>query len=389
VAKGRIGLDIGSTAVRAVEVTGGDPPSVIHAAQVPLAPGAVESGEVKEPEQVSEALRELWQRGGFKSKRVYMGVGNQRVVVREIALPYLPEKELRASLGFQVQEFIPMSVDDAVLDYDPVGEFEQDDRRMLRMLLVAAQRSMVDVVVAAALGAKLEPAGLDLVPFAMVRSVGTTGVGMDLEEEGDEAVVDVGAHVTNIVVHAQGNTRFVRILPSGGRDITVAIARGLGITEELAERLKRGEDVEAHEIVAGTAERPDVEAAETQEQPEPGPSEETVVPRPPEGAVPDPSRVREIAIQRASSFVDEIRSSLEFYTAQAQGARIARVLVTGGGSKLEGFLDLLRQRIPVQVERGQVFQRARSQLTLSPEAVAEAEPLLAVAVGLAIAGRTG
>jgi type IV pilus assembly protein PilM len=389
VAKGRIGLDIGSTAVRAVEVTGGDPPSVIHAAQVPLPPGAVESGEVKEPEQVSEALRELWQRGGFKSKRVYMGVGNQRVVVREIALPYLPEKELRASLGFQVQEFIPMSVDDAVLDYDPVGEFEQDDRRMLRMLLVAAQRSMVDVVVAAVLGAKLEPAGLDLVPFAMVRSVGTTGVGMDLEDEGDEAVVDVGAHVTNIVVHAQGNTRFVRILPSGGRDITVAIARGLGITEELAERLKRGEDVEAQEIAAETEQRPDVEPTEGQEPVGGAGPPETPVPRPPQGALPDPARVREIALQRASSFVDEIRSSLEFYTAQAQGARIARVLVTGGGSKLDGFLELLRQRIPVQVDRGQVFQRARSQLTLSPEAVAEAEPLLAVAVGLAIAGRTG
>ena len=70
-------------------------------------------------------------------------------------------------------------------------------------------------------------------------------------------------------------------------------------------------------------------------------------------------------MQRASSFVDEIRSSLEFYTAQAQGARIARVLVTGGGSKLDGFLDLLRQRIPVQVDPGQVFQRARSQLSLS------------------------
>jgi type IV pilus assembly protein PilM len=385
VAKGRIGLDIGSTAVRAVEVTGGDPPAVIHAAQVPLAAGAVESGEVKEPEQVSEVLRELWQRGGFKSKRVYMGVGNQRVVVREIALPYLPEKELRASLGFQVQEFIPMSVDDAVLDYDPVGEFEQDDRRMLRMLLVAAQRSMVDVVVSAVLGAKLEPAGLDLVPFAMVRSVGTTGVGMDLEDEGDEAIVDVGAHVTNIVVHAQGNTRFVRILPSGGRDITVAIARGLGITEELAERLKRGEDVEAAEIAAETERQPEGEPTEGQDEE----GAEPPIPRPPVGALPDAARVRDIAIQRAASFVDEIRSSLEFYTAQAQGSRIARVLVTGGGSKLEGFLDLLRQRIPVQVERGQVFQRARSQLTLSPEAVAEAEPLLAVAVGLAIAGRTG
>ena len=92
-------------------------------------------------------------------------------------------------------------------------------------------------------------------------------------------------------------------------------------------------------------------------------------------------------MQRASSFVDEIRSSLEFYTAQSQGARIARVVVTGGGSKLDGFMDLLRQRFSAQVEPGQVFQRARSGLTLSPEAHQEAEPLLAVAIGLAIPGR--
>ena len=85
-------------------------------------------------------------------------------------------------------------------------------------------------------GAKLEPVGLDLVPFAMVRSVGTTGVGMDLEDEGDEAVIDIGAHVTNIVVHARGTVRFVRILPSGGRDVTLAIARGIGVDDDVAER---------------------------------------------------------------------------------------------------------------------------------------------------------
>jgi type IV pilus assembly protein PilM len=350
VAKGRIGLDIGSTAVRAVELTGGDPPTVLRAAQVPLPAGAVENGEVREPEAVTEALRELWERGGFKNRRVWMGVGNQRVVVREIALPFLPEKELRASLGFQVQEFIPMPVDEAVLDYDPLGEFEQDGRQMLRVLLVAAQRVMVDALVNAAIGAKLEPIGLDLVPFAMVRAVGTSDAGMDLEETGDEAVIDIGAHVTNIVVHARGSTRFVRILPSGGRDITTAIARGLGVEDEVAEQLKRGETVEM-------------------ENP------------------PSAEDVREIAMQRAQSFVDEVRSSLEFYTAQAQGARIARVLVAGGGSKLNGFLDLLRQRIPVQVDQGRVFEHVQSQLSLSPEAVAEAEPVLTVAVGLAIPGR--
>ncbi len=191
-----------------------------------------------------------------------------------------------------------MSVDEVVLDFDVLGEFEQEGRRMIRIMLVAAQRVMVDAVVAAAEGAKLDPIGLDLVPFALVRAVGATDTGMDLEQEGDEAVIDVGAHVTNICVHSRGLTRFVRILPSGGRDVTLAIARSLGVEDEVAERLKKGEEVEG------------------------APAQEDV---------------RRAAMSRAGSFVDEIRSSLEFYTAQAQGARISRVLVTGGGSKLVGL----------------------------------------------------
>jgi type IV pilus assembly protein PilM len=253
---------------------------------------------------------------------------------------------------------------------------------MLRMLLVAAQRQMVDTVVSAATGAKLEPIGLDLVPFAMVRSVGTTGVGMDLEDEGDEAVIDIGAHVTNIVVHARGTVRFVRILPSGGRDITLAIARAVGVEDDVAERLKRGE-----EVVFDEPTEPEEEPAPEAEPQGEGDQVDEAAGDAVHGGVPDVSRVRDIAMQRAASFVDEIRSSLEFYTAQAQGARIARVLVTGGGSKLDGFLDLLRQRIPVQVDAGRVFQHARSQLSLSDDALAEAEPVLAVAVGLAIPGR--
>ena len=364
-AKGRIGLDVGSTAVRAVEISTGGSPSVLRAAQVALPAGAVENGEVRDPDAVGEALRQLWQSGGFKGRQVFMGVGNQRVVVREIAIPWLPEKELRASLGFQVQEFIPMSTDEAVLDFDPLGEFEHEDRRMLRMLLVAAQRAMVDGLVRAAQVAKLEPLGLDLVPFALVRAVGSGDAGMDLEEEGEEAVIDIGAHVTNIVVHQRGRTKFVRILPSGGRDVTTAIARAAGVDDEIAERLKRGEDVELPE-------------------PEVDDEDEDGSPPPP---LPAPADIRNVALTRAAAFVDEIRSSLEFYTAQSREARIGHVLVTGGGSKLEGLLELMRQRIPVPVDPGRVFERVGSQLHMSPEAQADAEPGLAVAVGLAIPGR--
>jgi type IV pilus assembly protein PilM len=231
-----------------------------------------------------------------------------------------------------------------VLDYHEIGEFEQDDRKMLRLLLVAAQRSMVDLLVQAVNGARLDPLGIDLVPFALVRSIGASDQGLDLDEgQVEEAIVDIGAHVTNIVVHARGETRFVRILPSGGRDITVAIARAAGVDDDVAERLKRGQEVED---------------------------------------APAPQQVRQAALQRAAAFVDEVRSSLEFYTAQAKEVQIGRVKVTGGGSRLDGLFDLMRQRIPVPVEPGGVFSTVAHQLDQAD--VAAAEPLLAVAIGLAL-----
>jgi type IV pilus assembly protein PilM len=142
--------------------------------------------------------------------------------------------------------------------------------------------------------------------------------------------------------------------------VTVAIARGLGLDDDVAEALKRGE---------------------------------TVVPPPPEVAdtaapeLPSRDEVRQLALTRAGSFVDEIRSSLEFYAAQVPGARIARVVVTGGGSRLDGLLPLLQERIPVEVDRGRLFERVKSELDLSAEATTEAEAVLSVAVGLAIPTR--
>jgi type IV pilus assembly protein PilM len=348
-------VDVGSTAVRVAEVAAGDIPVIVRAAQVPLAPGVVESGEVRHPGAVAAALHEVWAKSGVKSKQAYLGVGNQRVVVREIALPWLPEKELRDTLGFQVQEFIPMAADEAVLDFDPLGELDQGGRRMVRILLVAAHKGMVNALVEAALAAKLDPQGIDLTPFAVVRAVGTGDEGLDLDASGDEAIIDIGAQVTSICVHDRGMTRFVRILPSGGRDITLALASGLGVEDDVAERLKRGERVEL--VGKGT---------------------------PP---LPDPAEIRQLALARAGSFVDEVRSSLDFYTAQMPNSQIGRVLVVGGGSRLDGLLELLQERLPVQVDRGRLFQRAKSEIELSAEAAAQAEVVLSVAVGLAIPAR--
>jgi len=391
----RIGVDVGSTAVRVAEVAAGEIPVIVRAAQVPLPSGAVEAGEVRQPEVVAEALRELWSKAGVKSKQVHLGVGNQRVVVRELALPWLPEKELRDTLGFQVQEFIPMASDEAVLDFDPLGEMDQGGRRMVRILLVAAHKPMVNALVEAALAAKLDPQGIDLTPFAVIRAVGAGDDGLDLDSSGDEAIVDIGAQVTSICVHDRGVSRFVRMLPSGGRDITLALASALGVDDEMAERLKRGERFGGIADAVPAVGSPADGAPAVQLPP---PADALPVDTLPTGTLPveaprgvpgvlaDPAEVRDLALTRAGSFVDEVRSSLEFYTAQTPNAQIGRVLVVGGGSRLDGLLELLQERLPVPVDRGRLFERAKSEIELSAEASAEAEAVLAVAVGLAIPG---
>jgi type IV pilus assembly protein PilM len=349
----RIGLDIGATAVRAAELSmRGIPPALSRVAQVPLEEGAVRAGEIRDPDAVAAALRELWHRGKFSSREVILGVAKQRVVVREASVPWLEEKELREALPFQVQEYVPIPLEEAVLDFHVLEEFEREGRRMLRLLIVAAQKAMIQQIVQAVEAAKLTPVGLDLVPFAIVRSVGSLdGMGLAEADTGDEAVVDIGADVTSICVHGWGVPRFVRILPSGGREITSSIAKSMGVTDEEAESLKRE---------AGVA-----------------------------GSSGGSQQVATLTASRASAFADEVRSSLEFYLTQVPGAKMGRVLVTGGGSKLPGLMQLLAERLPSAVAEGHAFSRVSNALDMPADAMAAAEPLLAVAVGLAIPGVRG
>lgn len=345
--RSRIGLDVGATAVRAAELRL-NPPTLARVAQVRVPPGAVEAGEVKEPGPVAAALEELWQVGKFGGRQVHLGIGNQRVVVREVTLPWLAEKELRVSLPLQVQEHVPIPVDEAVLDYQVIEEMEQEGRRVVRILLVAAQKVMIHRIVEAVEMSKLSPVGIDIVPFAIMRSVGSVdGIGLATDLGGDEAVIDIGSDITSIVVHTNGLPHFVRILSSGGREITEAIGRALPVSEDEAERLKRGESAETEDI------RTQAEA---------------------------------VVRTRLASFVDDVRSSLDFYTAQAPAARIGRVVVTGGGSRLAGLLEALSEQLPYHVDQGRAFGRVTPAVDLVPEAMAAAEPLLAVAVGLALPG---
>nr|MBA2530360.1 pilus assembly protein PilM [Euzebyales bacterium] len=197
------------------------PATLDRVGQVPLPVGAVRDGEVGDRDAVVDALRSLWSRHGFKGRKVQLGLANQQVVVRQIDLPTLPEADMRRSLPFQVQDSIPIPVEQAILDYHRLGEWEgEDGQSTTRLLLIAAQRQMVEAIMTAVRRAKLVPVGLDLDAFPMLRSLAPPAAVDDVE---GQLVLDLGAAVTNVVVQQGGVPHFVGILLMGGDAITEAL----------------------------------------------------------------------------------------------------------------------------------------------------------------------
>jgi len=343
-----VGLDIGTSGVRAAELSLGKGPATLEKfGQVALPVGAVRDGEVVDPEAVGRAIKSLWSQAKFGSKKVIVGVANQKVVVRQVDLPYLPLKELRASLAFQVQDFIPMPIETAILDVHPLEEFTSEaGARMIRVLLVAASRDMIDSALKAVELAGLSPAMVDLTSFAVLRTSAGAGSALGLDAE---ALVDIGASVTNIVVHQGGVPRFVRILLMGGGDITDAVAERLGVAPEQAESVKQ---------TTGMSRTP----GEAQAHP-----------------------ANRAIDATGASLVEEVRGSLDYYLAQPGAVRIDRVVVSGGGSQLGGLVERLSSATRLPVEAARPFSVLRIGKTgLTEDQLTYIEPMVTVPVGLAL-----
>jgi type IV pilus assembly protein PilM len=344
-----VGLDIGTSAVRAAELSIGKNSITLQKfGQVALPPGAVKDGEVVDGKLVSEAIRQLWSQVKFSTKNVALGVANQKVVVRQVDLPGMDQAELRGALSLQVQDFIPIPVDEAILDFHPIESYTTDSGApMLRVLLVAAARDTVLASLDAVQQAGLKVTSVDLTSFAIIRAL-TVQDELGFQAHAD-ALVDIGSRVTNIVVHQNGVPRFVRMLLMGGSDITEAVAERMGIPLEQAESLKLTTGIPADRNERDVS--PAARAIET----------------------------------GASAFIEEVRGSLDYYLASPGAVPIRRILVSGGGSRLGNILARISAATRLPVEAAEpLLKLSIGKTGLSEEQLSYIEPLAAVPVGLAL-----
>lgn len=340
-----IGLDIGSSAVRAAEIgIDRNQRRLRRFAQVGMAPGAVVDGEVVNPGAVSEALRRLWSEGGFSSNKVVLGVSGHRLIVRQADVPALNEADLRSALKFDAQELIPIPMEDATFDFQVLEQGEgRDDsgRSTMRILIVAAHRELLRGHLVALRDAGIEAVAIDASPLALMRVVPPASA-----DEGVEALVAIGAELTTVAVRQGGVPRFIRSLAVGGSKLTAGIANGLHVDALVAESLKRGL------VPAGAPQLPQARKAMS-------------------------SEVRDLG--------EDVRATMDFFVSQADGSRIERLLVTGGASQTEGLVEQLAGGLDVDIRRIDPFANlVIGDLGLDSESLARARATAATAVGLAL-----
>lgn len=346
-----VAVDLGGSSLRAVQFTlGKNVPTLGKVAYAPLPPGAVVGGEVKDVEAVSAALKDMWAREKFSTKQVVFGLANTGVLVRQIDLDWDVEADFRKSLKYQVADYLTMDVEEAILDYHTLAEYEVADPageplRKKQILIVAANKEMVGAFVEAFRKAGLRPTKADIVPFALIRAANP----QPASAETAEVAVDMGLDVTSVIIHQGGQPRFVRMVSGqGGRALNSELCKAFGWSEEDAERSK---------IQLGLT-------------------------APGAGAQPHPAQ--QIINHVVSAWINEIRNSVDFYLQNTpQVNQISRLVLTGGSANIKGLAQRLASELRVTVEYGTpVHAVPTGKKVTVPEGTTEQQ--LSVAVGLAM-----
>lgn len=314
-----VGLEITEEGVRAAEVTTGKTPTLVAYGAVSLPPGAAKDSEVFDRDAVTLAIRQLWSRAGIKSKRVVLGIGSRRILVRDYTTQAMRPDLLAQALPFQVQDLLPVPADQAVLDFYPISQVGDQ----VSGLLVAAVAETVEELVGTIAKAKIAVDVVDLAPFALARAVSRVAA------QGETvAALHLGDHTSYVVVVQDGVPRFVRIIPV---DIATAAVRA-NASEGVAQD---AENVPALEEILET------------------------VPASAGGEVPLRRRSAARALTRASTemtsaaiddLVLRLGSTLRFYADRSADAPVTRVLVSGAGAAVDGIPGALGASLPMPVQ---------------------------------------
>ena len=342
-AKGVIGLDIGSSSVKLVELKekkAGEY-QLVRLGVEALSPEAIVDGSIMDSSLVVDAIQRLNESTGAKGASYATSLSGHSVIIKKIQLPAVPAEELAESIQWEAEQYIPFDINDVRLDYVVLAEGEPG-RDNMEVLLVAVKRDKVNDYVSVISQTGKQAVLVDVDAFAVQNAY---EVGYDLDPLKVVALVNMGASVTNINILARGQTVFWRDISFGGNQFTEALQREFNLAFDQAERLKRGENVDR--FSAGDA-RPVLDTV-------------------------------------SAEMAGEIQKTFDFFAATSSEGPVDELVLSGGCALTPNLEQVLRERFGVPTEQLNPLRRIQyKESDFNAEWLRTIAPMLAVAVGLAV-----
>jgi type IV pilus assembly protein PilM len=343
--KNLVGLDIGSSSVKAVELNKkGNSLQLMSLGFENLQSDTIVDGQIMELNNVSNVITNIFNEHQIKTTRVAAAVSGHSVIVKNIVLPQMSEEELRESFSWHAEEHIPFDIADVNLDYQLTGKSSES----LHVLMAACKSDKIANVKQAIQLAGKQPVVIDIDAFALQNCY---EVNYHPQPGQVVALLNIGASTMNINILNGTRSIFARDASVGGSQYTSLLQKELGLSFEQAEAVKRGAVL-------------------------------------PEGIEPRP--IQPIIEAVSDILALEVRKTMDFYRATAEqdsDGGIQKILLAGGGSKLPGVADYLAKRFEIPVEVFDPFRQIEVDANkFDPDYMKEIVPEMAVAVGLALRG---
>ncbi len=345
-AKGLIGLDIGSSSIKVINLKKSKKGyELVNFGIAPLPPQTIVDRALMNSGAVVDAIRRLISSQAIKTKECALSIAGHSVIIKKISLPQMTKAELENSIQWEAEQYIPFDINDVNVDVQILNP-QGSEQGQMDVLLVAGKKDMIYDYAAVVSEAGLTPAIVDVDAFAVENAFEASH---SLPPDETIALVNIGASVTNIVVIAGGMTTFTRDITIGGNQFTEEIQKQLNLSYEEAEDLKIGgeQGVDADSVI--------------------------------------PQEVERVIQEVADNLTSEIKRSLEFFSATNQENDISKLYICGGTSKISSLQKVLESRAGISVEVFDPFKNISINDKIFDTAfIRSVAPMAAVAVGLGL-----
>ena len=334
------GVDIGSAAVKVCKLQKtGKGYTVLAIGSAALPEGSVEDGVLQEPEEVGKIIATLFNNLKIKNSKVGISISGYSVIVKKVNLEVMNQEELADYIRSEAEQYIPFDIDEVYLDFQDLKTGRENGART-DVMLVAAKKDVIDDYLDMLQEQKLKPVLVDVDGFAL-ENIWETATG----STENVALIDIGASKMNINILSDGASVLARDVVVGSEQLTEQLANSLDVDFDEAEKIKLGLlPVEEHQ-----------------------------------------QEVEEIFNQTCTQWVLEMKKAIDLYMANHPDKPLSRLVLSGGGSKVNGLLSFIEQETGLEVVSFNPFQHMNfNRKKIDPDYIEAIAPEMAIAAGLAI-----